>query len=220
MFILKQIVKEVFMERPVIFIDIDGPLMPPRQWYIKTNRLLQQKYKKDFPKRLSDVVKEGVVFDPVAIQMFKLWIKYSNAQIVLSTSWFYRLTKEELLYVFAYNGLFLDLHEDWHTPRRFTQDHRGYEINSWLIQNDHDKFLIVDDDINVEGVNKLVDNWVKVDLSNGLTSKNFQQGCKILGIDVDQVFEDEFGVKKLTPEEKQKQKERDTKMLEMLQYYN
>lgn len=195
------------MPCPIIFIDIDGPLMPGKQWFVGQNRSLQKEFSDSLPKTLPDIVERGVLFDQAAVQMFNLWIKYSNAKIVLSTYWSNRLSKEILLQLFDYNGLYFTLHDDWCTPKRFSTKHRGNEIAGWLSQNDHDKFLIVDDDKSIKDRKELDGNSVMVNFDSGLTSKDFTKGCTILGIDIEQVCEDEFGIKKLTEDEK---KERET----------
>lgn len=194
------------MYRPVIFVDIDGPLLSGRQWFSEGNIALYKEFGKEAIAKLQDPDKNKIQFDPIAVKMFNLWLKYANAQVVLSTYWMHHFTKSQLVDILEYNGLVFDLHDKYETPKFINWMHRGNEISRWLYNNKHDSFLVVDDNPAIEDAEELENHRVLVDYQNGISTKDFKKGCQILGIDYEKVYEDEFGVKKLTDEEKEQQR--------------
>lgn len=195
----------------VIFVDIDGPLLPGKMHMFKENR------KKGEPFATP-------MFDPWAIRCFNVWTQYADAKAVLSTNWTHSWEVQKIKDVMAANGLMLDWHDEVLTPRRFS-DHRAREILEWLEDNtdvEGDRFIAVDDDTTCSILREVIDeghrdihilgDWIEVDYMNGLSWQNFEDGCKHLGIDMDDIKEGEFGIKKLTEEEKA-QRQRDLDML-------
>lgn len=187
--------------RPIIFIDVDGPLIPGRQWFDEGNRETKKKHKRLLS---SEAIESGITFDAASIEFHKLWFKYSNAVAVFSTYWLNFVTKADLLKLFHSNGLIFDVHTEYETPKFLNWSHRGNEISRWLYDNDHDVFLVVDDDTSVTEAEELENKTVLVDYHQGLSTKDFIAGCKVLGIDAEDLYEKEFGIKKLSPEEKEK----------------
>jgi hypothetical protein len=255
------------MKNVVVFIDIDGPLMPTRQWMSTDNHKLNQAiHAWDTDKNglwYNDWnMKKQVRFDPVAVTFFNAWIEFADAKIVVSSNWSHHTSKEELQELFELNGLRGEFHEDWTTPSHFRPRGRYSEINEWV--GDHpelDNYLIVDDDGTVHGlddankaalkhaksvirhwqnkakqgevpvdmwdkmeleraqnpyIHKLAGHVIEVDTDQGITLKQFGQGCKILNIDMADINERWYGVKKLTPEELQ---ERERQHEEYLRWF-
>lgn len=197
----------------VIFVDIDGPLLPGKMHMFKENDTRGKPL-------------ATPTFDQWAVRCFNVWTKYANAKAVLSTNWVHHWEVDRLMEAFAENGLELDWHEHPVTPKRFTS-YRHTEILDWLEEYtdvEGDRFIAVDDDTTCQEIRPIIDSehrdihiigdWVAVDYMNGISWKNFQDGCEHLGIDMEDVKEGEFGIKKLTEEEKEEQR----KALEALSY--
>lgn len=191
----------------VIFVDIDGPLLPGKM------HMFQENDTRGKPKATP-------FFDPWAVRCFNVWTKYANAKAVLSTNWTHSWEVDELVKAMEENGLELDWHDEIVTPRRFSP-HRAREILEWLEDNtdvEGDSFIAVDDDTTCSIIREVIDeghrdilvtgDWIPVSFMDGISWQNFEDGCKHLGIDMDDIKEGEFGIKKLTEEEKaQRQKE-------------
>ena len=198
----------------VIFVDIDGPLLPGKMHLFPINRKIER----------SKLNEAEPMFDQFAVRCFNLWAKYGNAKVVFSTNWATALNdpKTKLPEIMKNNGLEFDYHEDILTPKKFTS-YRGSEIWWWMIDNmkDGDKFIAVDDDTSCGYIAdyikpreqdkhfpndvhkpKVSGEWIEVDFSTGLTYKNFIKGCEALNIDMDDMVEKEFGIKPQTEEEK------------------
>jgi len=184
----------------IIFVDIDGPLIPRKMHMFHQNR---KTGKENHPQ-----------FDAFSIRAFNLWAKYGNAKIVFSTAWAHNYSVDELKAIMLHNGLGFDYHDEILTPKKMTSS-RGSEIVWWLQQfsKEGDKFIAVDDDTSCRYIKQIMDHpradtvaaegqWIEVEFDNGLSWDNFLDGCDTLGIDIDDIYEAEFGIKKLTDAEK------------------
>ena len=181
----------------IIFVDIDGPLMSRKMHMFHQNRQVGKE--KAMPR-----------FDEFSVRAFNLWAKYSNAKIVFSTAWAWNWTEDELKNVMRENGLGFDYHDVVTTPKK-NESNRVQEIAWWLYDNakQNDRYMIVDDDTSCQDINNFVDlpgigGWINVDFDNGTSWDNFLDGCDLLQIDIDDIYEAEFGIPKLTDEEKQR----------------
>jgi hypothetical protein len=194
----------------IVFVDIDGPLLPGKMHMFKENRS-REKF-------------ATPMFDPWAIRCFNVWTKYADAKAVLSTNWVHSWEVDKLMDIMAQNGLELNWHEQPVTPKRFSSS-RHTEILDWLEDNtdvEGDRFIAVDDDTTCNHIRPIIDemhrnihilgDWIEVDFMNGISWKNFEDGCKHLGIDMEDIKEGEFGIKKLTAEEKE-QRQKDLELL-------
>ena len=188
----------------IIFVDIDGPLLPQKMHLNKLNHL--------------SGIENPPIFDNFAVTAFNLWAKYGNAKIVFSTAWAYNFDDDQLKDIMKFNGLEFEYVDDKIvcTPKRRTS-RRHDEILDWLNGNSTDdmKWIAVDDDTDCEWIEKIIDDkdrprtenfkgsgkWIKVDFVNGLTYQNFKDGCEVLGIEQATIKEQEFGIKQKTPEE-------------------
>lgn len=195
----------------IVFVDIDGPLLPGKMHMFKENRT-REKF-------------ATPMFDPWAVRCFNVWTKYADAKAVLSTNWVWHWEVDQLIRVMEENGLELNWHEQPVTPKRFSSGTRFHEILNWLEDNtdiEDDRFIAVDDDTSCAHIRNIIDeghrdiyvagDWIAVDYANGISMQNFEDGCKHLGIDIDDVKEGEFGIKKLTDEEKE-QRQKDLEIL-------
>lgn len=188
--------------RPIVFIDIDGPLIPNNQWLIGENaKLLEEHNFKIGPNFLRDWdTKKRIKFNPFCVWCFNMWAKYADALGVISSSWWMHSTREQLEELFELNGLNIKLHEDTATPRRMSS-YRCNEIKWWLDENPTDKYLIVDDLYSLEPRHlrnigspfaELADHVVYVNEDDGLTRKDFELGCKILNLNSTEILKSEF----------------------------
>ena len=190
-----------------IFVDFDGPLLPGKMHLFANNR----KVVDEFLKGGSPIPR----FDPVAVRRHNLWVKYGNATVVFSTSWArtFRGTWQEcetyLKLIMSENGFEGEYAEDCVTPKRRSSEHI-HEIQEWCYDNlkPEDKFIAVDD----ANLSFLADEqcayhkqskWIKVDYNDGLSWKNFKDGCEHLGVDNETLLHQEFGIVPMTEEEKE-----------------
>lgn len=189
----------------IIFVDIDGPLLPRKMHMFHKNRVLG----------INPETGVGYypVFDEFAVRAFNLWAKYGDAKIVFSTNWAFSHNTEQLKEIMELNGLGFDYHDVLYTPKRMTS-HRSHEIVWWLHDNASadDKFIAVDDDTSCQDIPRLLESehrpidtkgeWIAVDFDNGLSWDNFIDGCEVLGINIDDIYENEFGIAPLTQKQK------------------
>ena len=145
----------------VIFCDVDGILNSYRSWYAFGNSL------PDSPTDLQ--------FDPIAIKLVQRLCKETGAVCVLSSSWRYSWTHEEL-------GKNLNIPFIDSTPKSLSYRLRGNEIKEWLEDN-VDKlgithYCIIDDvDEMLEEQQK---HFVHVDPFNGLSYQDVMKAYSIL----------------------------------------
>lgn len=193
----------------IIFVDIDGPLLPQKLHLMQENRKVG--------------VDNPPLFDQFSVRAFNIWAKYGNAKIVFSTNWALSYTENQLKDIMAANGLEFDYHADTLTPKRFTSA-RHSEILGWLGEhNDGEQvnFIAVDDDQSCSYIEKIMDHdkpevkdlysnctgkWIDVDFRDGMSWENYVDGCEALGIDQEIVNRDEFGIKIRTAVEKAEDK--------------
>ena len=225
----------------VVFLDIDGPLLPGRAHWLGSNTTMvtAARKKTETPWFFDWELKKTVRFDPIAVHFFNAWVGFSDARIVISSNWTGHTSKEQLRDLFNLNGLVGEFYEgdSWETTKHFRRQHRAGEINEWLLDHpDVTNFLIVDDDPTVKDLEKdqsqhkkriayckkknmdtddrpyvfkdLIGHVIEVSFDDGITLAQFQQGLDILKIDIEDILETWYGVKKLTPAEKA-QKERE-----------
>lgn len=199
----------------IIFVDIDGPLLPRKMYLFHNNH-------KPHKVQTSQPDLHMPLFDPYAIRCFNLWAKYGQAQVVFSTNWGYSYSVEDLKAMMHHNGLEVEYHEQVVTPKRFSSS-RHTEILDWLrhYSQHGDRFLVVDDDTSCQYIQPILDDepnikaiggWVEIDFNDGINYDNFKKGCQFLGFDIDDVYEQEFNIKKLTKEEKE-QRQKDLELL-------
>lgn len=199
-----------------IFVDFDGPLLPGKQHLFKENREAVEAFLKG-----NNPIP---YFDPVAVRMHNLWAKYGNAKVVFSTSWARNFRgslhdcEKYLKQIMIENGYEGEFADACITPKRITSNHI-HEIQEWCDDNlqSEDKFIAVDDaDLsflaNEQCSYVSQGKWIQVDYSNGLSWKNFKDGCAHLDIDNDVLMQAEFGIAPLSPEQKA-QRQRDLEIM-------
>lgn len=200
-----------------IFVDFDGPLLPGKMHLFDSNRKAVGAF----------MAGEDAIpyFDPVAVKMHNLWAKHGNAKVVFSTSWARHVRKWEeteayLKKVMRDNGYDGGFADDCLTPKRRSSEHI-HEIQEWCYDNlkPEDRFIAVDD-ANLSFLSddhcqwKAQGKWIQCNYNDGLTWKNFKDGCEWLQVDNDSMLHIEYGIVPKTEEEKQ----RDRDLMERVGY--
>ena len=189
---MNEALNEALVEAPnIIFVDIDGPLFPGKMNLFSVNRRITQ----------AKLNEARPMFDPFAIQAHNLWARYSNAKIVLSTNWVNHISVDAVKEIMRQNGLAFDYHTEIITPKKLTSS-RSNEISFWLNENKYKNFIAVDDDPSCKYLDKPRGGWIDVDFAEGLSYKNFLEGCELLGIDLDVLDKEEFGIEPITANER------------------
>lgn len=146
--------------KKIIFLDIDGPLLPARAWVLPGNR----------------VSRHTPVFDPIAVSFVLRLIERSKGAIVVSSTW--RARGEQYIRdCFNANGLHEKfLHDDWATPTGPTLNyHRKEQIAMWLQEHAEVTHYVCIDDIDLES-----DNCVLVSFEDGMLLKHYRAATVLL----------------------------------------
>lgn len=161
------------MTEKVLFVDVDGPLIPARALFL--------------PENLQRTWVEQWRFDPCAVGMlnFLAWavpdlhavISSHRVGFAAHVPGLEGLTTLDRAFwegIFEKNGLQLKLHHDWITPRRVGGDPKVIEIDRWLAKHPEvTTFAVIDDDFNgAEPITpRQVEDYhvVARDYSSGLT---------------------------------------------------
>ena len=147
----------------VLFLDIDGPMIPMRAWVINTERKLYER------------------FDPIATATIKRVLDKVDAKIVISSAW-RDYGYEKIVKVLDENGISHSyIHEDWQTKDLFGhQIHsRHKEILDWLKRHPEvDRYVVLDDA-------KLdIPNLVRVTMEDGILYAHQRQIFHLFGTDM------------------------------------
>lgn len=146
----------------IIFLDIDGPMIPVRAYF------------------LPGQTKPATVFDPLAVAMLSKLIKDSGAKLVISSTWRAKGLPTVAGMLFK-NGIGdQHLHKDWCTEGKLTSQ-RMHEIKWWY--EDHipevtHYVAIEDEDLDVG----FVPNAVKADANEGFSFRNYLEARVYLDI--------------------------------------
>jgi len=217
-----------------IFVDIDGPLLPGKMHLYPINQKIERG-------KLNEAKPMFDNFAVQCFNMWAKYADAKIIFSTNWATALYSYSDDDdcgpelkLKKIMLDNGLDFEdrYHKDILTPKKFTSA-RGSEIWWWLIENakDGDKFIAVDDDSTCRYLEDylrpreqdkhypngfvkpdITGKWIEVDFANGLNWENFTDGCEALGISIDDINEGEFGIERLTAEEKEKRE----KALDML----
>lgn len=150
------------MSRPVIFLDIDGPMIPTRSYYLKDN---QGTYD---------------VFDPCAVVMLNRLIKESKAQLVIS-SVHARQGWAHINSILTKNGIDpVVVHLDWCTHQT-GHTSRTQEILDWLDNHHTVKVWVAIDDETLSS--KVLPNFVQCSPHDGFLWRNYLECRYMLMLD-------------------------------------
>lgn len=144
------------MINKVIFLDIDGPMIPTRAYF------------------LPHQTKIVSVFDPVAVSLLLRVLNQSEAKLVISSTWGLK-GREIVVDLLSQNGIMEEyLHPDWVTPRKFSSD-RPTEILWWLDKHPEVTHHVILDDAQIN-----LPNMVRVSLEDGLMFRHYQKMLLLL----------------------------------------
>lgn len=124
--------------------------------------------------------RSGVFHKPSCINLEYLLAKVPDLKIVISSAWRKLHTLEELKEIFKSNGVdprrIIDITGDEQSSD--SNDHRGFQIESWLKRHPKVKsFAIVDDE---SDMGSLKNKLVKTDRYVGLTQSNVEKLIELL----------------------------------------
>ncbi len=160
------------MSKPVIFLDIDG-VIETIYW------------EKDQDGTWSyNVHKYGheEINNKQAIGWLNELYKKVPYDVVVSSSWRYKMNKDEFQELFTRSGFDPKIKVIDTTPILYQQ--RGLEIQKWLDDNNFkEKFIIIDDD---SDMCQLLPFLVRCDCQLGFTIYDYQKALKMLGDDLDE----------------------------------
>jgi hypothetical protein len=151
------------MAAKVIFLDIDGPLIPKRQWI--------------YSRRDAEILRVQE-FDPIAVIMINNLLKYAPAKFVISSSW----AESDAIEAFTNNGIDMTaLHSDSRTPR--TSASRAQQITDWLHAHLETTHWVAFDDALTPRY-----GGIKVSLDDGISLDNYFTASQLLQVNADLVW--------------------------------
>ncbi len=169
----------------IIFLDIDGPVIPLKNIAALWRAPHQQSPYKVYglaASFLENAQNDGNVLkcaDPYAVLMITQLAALSDAKIVISSSW-RNLSSDKESFETIFQDLGFDpglLHDDWCTPTfAGTKSLRENEIKDWIDRHpDVTHFISIDD----EPLD--LATHIQVCAENGLLHGNFNQALEFLG---------------------------------------
>lgn len=150
----------------IIFLDFDGVMDTAYHNTVLVSKGLQE------------TDEYGVIFDPMCIKNLETIIKSTRADIVVTSSWKYLMSYEELLKMWnARNlpGFITDT-----TPN--ISNHRGDEIDAWIRECKTECEYVIIDDLDSRNFNEHhLPHLITVNSYNGLDEIAAKQAIEILG---------------------------------------
>lgn len=148
----------------ILFIDIDGPLIPGKASYFDDDKN-------------SDII-HWSEFDPFSVRFYNmLFEKYNDLYGVIHSSWRKFYNDDFLLNHFSQQGCKFRFHDDLTAPFKFSSN-RWEEISMWL--SDHpeiDDYMILDDEYPPESYKE---RTIVINFDDGLSRENCQDLIKWL----------------------------------------
>lgn len=147
----------------IIFLDFDGVLaaFPPVKW--------------------DSIDRHGYPFTPNCVLWFNKLIEETGAKVAISSSWQASFdTIEDVKECLANRGIKCEIHESFKTRLyKINTGYRGFEIDSWLRNNEFDKFVIIEDEMyDMLYIHK--DNIVECDPKKGFGEIEFMKARYLL----------------------------------------
>jgi hypothetical protein len=182
------------MSRNIVFLDIDGVMLPGRAILLPGNpKAISARLAKNFEE-------SNPTFDPIAVQMINNLITLADAKIVLNTTWAFGVppAPTHIKNALIANGVLESFAEDWATYRRLTGS-KLTSIGDWIDDNglENDSYLALDDDIYPSSFEESVNYWssdktfkaelIQPSYDDGLTWKHYKQALKFFGVKGDNI---------------------------------
>lgn len=162
----------------ILFLDVDGPLIPARAWAFNADKK-SSLTNPQFGTR--------AYFDPIALSLIVRILKESGGLFVVSSS-LRILGHKKWLQVLEVNNVPVELmHHDWHTPQ-LSKVGRAGEILDWVSRHHPKLWVAVDDENLVEPhkENTVVleaRNFVHVTMRDGILFKHANEIAQKLGLE-------------------------------------
>jgi hypothetical protein len=184
--------------KKIIFLDIDGPVIPLKNISAVWRRESQQSRYKVFglaAEFLNNAEQERDPLqcsDPYAVLMITQLAELADAKIVISSSW-RNLSRDKESFIPKFQHLGFDpalLHDDWCTPT-FGGSHpvREQEILDWVSRHPEVTHYITIDDEPLD-----LPTHIQVCAENGFLHSNFNQSLGHLGCDEEKINLDSYWV--------------------------
>lgn len=155
------------MNKPVIFLDIDG-VIETIYWEKDTDGTWSYNVHKYGNEEINN---------KQAIGWLNELYKKVPYDIVISSTWRYKMSKDQFQELFTRSGFNPDIKVIDVTPILYQQ--RGLEIQEWIDNNNFKgKFIIIDDD---SDMCHLLPFLVRCDCQLGFTIYDYQKALKLLG---------------------------------------
>lgn len=139
----------------IIFLDVDGPLIPGRMYYAKSKSTFRESANQ-------------FLWDPIAVRMIMELCTKHKAKVVFSTS-HNEIEYSDMRRKADYNGLFSHLlHHHNRTEFRVSCYNKKDAIVQWLREHPEVKYWVLIDDEEI-----MPSNQVKVDFDVGISLQNF-----------------------------------------------
>jgi hypothetical protein len=155
------------MERPIVFLDIDG-VLNSRQWYA------QAVPREEGPTGRSLLERS---IDPACVQRLNRLLKRTRAVVVVSSSWRKQHELSEIVSIIEARGFCGEVIGV--TPSDDSAQSRGAEITKWLEENGPDGvvYVAVDDEV-VTGLP--AEALIVTSRDTGLTDEDVERAIGIL----------------------------------------
>jgi hypothetical protein len=157
----------------VLFLDIDGVILPGRVLHSPANAACLVRAKRDGLGLVETVL--SLTFDADAIGYINDICRQTNARLVLSSDWRYRVGFEATREKLYREGLDdRHWHDHWDLPG-IDGSSKGADIARWLPQHRPSRFVILDDDELAGGFPQ-----VRPDYETGLMEAHCRTAISIL----------------------------------------
>ena len=152
----------------IIFLDIDGPLLPAKAYFHPKNKKTPWSF-----------------WDPFAIAMIEELRGDIDGRYVISSTWAIK-GYERMKEILDEQGISTEfLHEDWATPRKMSSS-RATEIEWWLDNHPEiNKWIAIDDGVwNSSFEDEILQNGrvIEVDFDEGFSMKNYREALDFFGL--------------------------------------
>jgi HAD domain in Swiss Army Knife RNA repair proteins len=160
------------MERPIVFLDIDG-VLNSKQWYGRATS--RQEERRSQPSTDQSLLERSI--DPACIQRLNRLLQLTGAVVIVSSSWRKKLHVSEIVSIIEARGFCGEVIGA--TPSDCGTLSRGEEITNWLKENVPRgvAYVVLDDEV---GTGLAIELVVVTSRDTGLTDEDVERAVRIL----------------------------------------